>query len=40
MLNEELMKGGKLQFDMADKPNKKRGIKDTDAPYSFSKMKL
>ncbi|MBB2954081.1 GH92 family glycosyl hydrolase [Sphingobacterium sp. JUb56] len=37
---KELMKGGELQFDMADKPNKKRGIKDTDAPYSFSKMKL
>ncbi|MNY33017.1 Glycosyl hydrolase family 92 [compost metagenome] len=37
---EELIKGAKIQFDMSDQPNKKRGIKDEDAPYSFSKMEL
>ncbi|WP_400263620.1 GH92 family glycosyl hydrolase [Sphingobacterium sp. SG20118] len=37
---KDLMKGAKIQFDMSEKPNKNRGIKDDDAPYSFSKMKL
>lgn len=37
---EELIKGAKIQFDMSDQPNKKRGIKDEDAPYSFSKIEL
>ena len=32
-----IKKGMKLEFQMDDKPNKARGIGDTDAPYSFSK---
>ena len=31
-----LFDGGKLLFDMDNKPNKQRGITDSDAPYSFS----
>jgi predicted alpha-1,2-mannosidase len=32
----ELMNGAVIDFDMADKPNKKRGTKPQDFPYSFS----
>lgn len=32
-----LMEGAVLEFNMADKPNKKRGVKETDFPYSFSR---
>ena len=32
----ELLKGAKLKFEMADKPNLKRGIKDSDEPFSMS----
>ncbi len=35
----ELMKGGSLNFIMGAVPNKQRGTKETDAPYSFSKDK-
>lgn len=33
----DLMKGGSLKFTMGAKPNKTRGTKDEDAPFSFSK---
>ena len=32
----ELLKGAKLKFEMADKPNLKRGTEDSDAPFSIS----
>jgi len=32
----DLMKGGKLVFEMSGKPNLKRGISKEDFPYSFS----
>ena len=32
----ELMKGASINFEMADRPNKKRGIKKSDFPYSFT----
>ncbi|GAB1415382.1 GH92 family glycosyl hydrolase [Paludibacter sp.] len=32
-----LKKGGKIVFEMSDKPNKQRGIKDENTPYSMSK---
>jgi predicted alpha-1,2-mannosidase len=35
----DLQKGGALQFLMGAAPKKQRGIKDADAPYSFSKEK-
>lgn len=31
-----LLKGALIDYTMSDKPNKTRGIKDTDAPYSMS----
>ncbi|MEJ7586879.1 MAG: GH92 family glycosyl hydrolase [Ferruginibacter sp.] len=34
-----LVKGVTLDFEMAPKPNKKRGIANVDAPYSFSPAK-
>lgn len=33
----DLIKGGRLLFDMDGKPNKSRGVKDSDFPYSFSR---
>lgn len=33
----DLIKGGRLLFDMDSKPNKNRGVKDSDFPYSFSR---
>ncbi len=33
----ELHKGGVIDIKMADQPNKKRGTKEADLPYSFSK---
>jgi predicted alpha-1,2-mannosidase len=33
---DELMKGGTIHFDMDDEPNRKRGTKASDFPYSFS----
>ena len=35
----DLLKGGTLQFLMGPAPNKRRGTKEEDAPYSFSKEK-
>lgn len=35
----ELMRGAKIQFKMGANPNKKRGINDSDFPYSFSNEK-
>lgn len=35
--HEDLMKGGTIEVEMSDEPNKKRGINDDDAPYSFSR---
>jgi putative alpha-1,2-mannosidase len=32
----ELMKGAVVDFEMDNKPNKERGTKDDDLPYSFS----
>jgi predicted alpha-1,2-mannosidase len=34
--HEELLRGGVLRFDMAPVPNKERGIREEDLPYSFS----
>jgi putative alpha-1,2-mannosidase len=34
--HDELMRGARLDFDMADQPNKRRGTAPADAPYSFS----
>ncbi len=36
---DELMKGAKINFDMSAEPNKKRGTKTSDFPYSFSNEK-
>ncbi len=35
--HEDIMKGGKLVFEMGDKPNKERGSKKDDRPYSPEK---
>jgi len=35
----DIMKGGKFEFQMSDKPNKKWGIGKKDAPYSMSNKK-
>ena len=35
--HSELTAGAALRFNMATTPNKQRGVKPTDAPYSFSK---
>jgi len=32
----DLLKGGKLRFEMTDKPNLERGTQESAAPYSFS----
>ena len=37
--HEMLMKGGTLRYQMSAEPNIQRGIKEDDAPYSFSKEK-
>ncbi len=37
--HDELLKGGTMKFDMADKPNKKWGTAPDDAPYSMTKDK-
>jgi len=34
---EDLQKGAKISYDMGAEPNKSRGTKDEDFPYSFSK---
>ncbi|MCW0483876.1 GH92 family glycosyl hydrolase [Gaoshiqia sediminis] len=35
----DLQDGATINFDMGDQPDKKRGTKDSDFPYSFSKVK-
>jgi len=35
----ELQKGAVIHFDMGSEPNKNRGTKETDFPYSFSREK-
>ncbi|GHU70935.1 hypothetical protein FACS189413_11970 [Bacteroidia bacterium] len=35
--HNDLLKGVNLNFTMSAQPNRQRGIKDDDAPYSFSK---
>lgn len=37
--HQDLMKGAVINFDMQDMPNKQRGTKDSEAPYSFSNEK-
>ncbi len=37
--HHDLLKGGILDFKMSALPDKKRGIADKDAPYSFSSVK-
>jgi len=34
--HKEIIAGGELNFTMSNQPNKKRGILETDVPYSFS----
>jgi len=34
--HEDILKGGTLLFNMSDKPNTKRGVEKSAAPYSFS----
>jgi putative alpha-1,2-mannosidase len=34
--HDDILKGGKLLFDMSNKPNYKRGINEKDFPYSFT----
>ena len=34
--HEDLLKGGKIEIEMSNTPNKNRGIKESDAPYSFT----
>jgi predicted alpha-1,2-mannosidase len=36
LTHETLLQGGTINFSMSDEPNKIRGIKDEDAPYSFT----
>lgn len=33
----ELIKGGRLRFDMDSNPNRHRGVMESDCPYSFSR---
>ncbi len=35
----DLLKGGRLLFEMSDKPNLQRGTAEDDRPYSFSKQR-
>ena len=35
--HDELIKGAKIDFIMSPTPNTKRGVADSDAPYSFTK---
>jgi putative alpha-1,2-mannosidase len=37
--HKELLKGAVINFNMAPVPNKTRGIKDSDVPYSLSNEK-
>ena len=35
--DEELMNGAKITMKMSSTPNKQRGVRESDFPYSFSK---
>ena len=35
--HSDLFKGGTIRIDMGNHPNKERGVKEEDMPYSFSK---
>ncbi len=35
--HDDLMKGGEVTFRMSPQPNKERGTKESDLPYSFSR---
>ncbi|MDC2692672.1 glycoside hydrolase family 92 protein, partial [Bacteroides ovatus] len=35
--HKDLFKGGTIKVDMSNRPNKNRGTKEEDMPYSFSK---
>ncbi|RYY06610.1 MAG: hypothetical protein EOP43_05830, partial [Sphingobacteriaceae bacterium] len=35
--HEEIINGGVLKLEMADQPNKNRGIKEEDKPFSVSR---
>ena len=35
LTHAELMQGGTLEFEMASKPNKRRGITEDTKPYSL-----
>lgn len=39
LTHADLMKGAKIDFSMSDTPNRKRGTKPSDFPYSFSNGK-
>ncbi len=34
--HQDLLNGGVLEFEMSDKPNKQRGLKESDKPYSMT----
>ena len=36
LTHEELMKGGTLEFEMSERPNRKRGLSAEDKPYSLT----
>ena len=36
LTHKDLLRGGRLDIRMSDQPNKQRGAKDNDVPYSFS----
>jgi putative alpha-1,2-mannosidase len=36
---EDLQKGAEIRFDLGSQPNKNRGTKEADFPYSFSREK-
>ncbi|MCL1938419.1 MAG: GH92 family glycosyl hydrolase [Candidatus Azobacteroides sp.] len=38
LTHDLFQQGGRIQFEMSDQPNRSRGTKDSDAPYSFSKQ--
>ncbi|WP_329904311.1 GH92 family glycosyl hydrolase [Porphyromonas pogonae] len=40
LTHEELRRGATLNFKMTSKPNKERGIEETDKPYSLTNEKL
>ena len=36
LTHADLLEGGVLEFEMASKPNKSRGLKPADKPYSMT----